>query len=71
MTEMETVLLAVNQALEATIQISVKMDALESLLIEKRVITEREIGAQIAKLRAESKEVSDALRAVAAGGAIS
>lgn len=71
MTEMETVLLAVNQALEATIQISVKMDALESLLIEKRVITEKEIGAQIAKLRAESKVVSDALRAVAAGGAIS
>jgi hypothetical protein len=71
MTDIETMLLAVNQTLEVSITISVRLDALESLLIEKGVFTEPELRGQIAKLRAQSKEISAALRSVEAGRAAS
>jgi len=71
MTDIETVLLAVNQTLEVSIHISVRLDALESLLIEKGVFTEPELRAQIAKLRTNSEEISKALRTMEAGRAAS
>jgi hypothetical protein len=71
MTDNETVLLAVNQTLEVSIHISVRLDALESLLIEKGVFTEPELRAQIAKLRTNSEEISKALRTMEAGRAAS
>ena len=71
MTDIETVLLAVNQTLEVSIHISVRLDALESLLIEKGVFTEPELRAQMAKMRTNTEEVSKALRAMEAGRAAS
>lgn len=71
MTDIETVLLAVNQTLEVSIHMSVRLDALESLLIEKGVFTESELRAQMAKLRVESKNLSNALQSLEAGRAAS
>ena len=71
MTDIETVLLAVNQTLEICIHMSARMDALEALLIEKGLITEPEIRAHMAKLRTEKKELSDAIRSLEAGRAAS
>ena len=71
MTDIETMLLAVNQTLEVSIHMSVRLDALESLLIEKGVFTEPELRAQLAKWRTETKEISNALRAAESGRAAS
>ena len=71
MTDIETVLLAVNQTLEVSIHMSLRMDALEALLIEKGVFTEPELRAQMAKMRTNSEEVSKALRSMEAGRAAS
>jgi hypothetical protein len=71
MTDIETMLRAVNQTLEVSITMSVRLDALESLLIDKGVFTEPELRAQIAKLRTQSKEISAALRSIEAGRAAS
>jgi len=71
MTDIETVLLAVNQTLEISIHMSVRLDALESLLIEKGVFTESELRAQVSKLKTESKALSDALQSLEQGTAAS
>ena len=64
MTDIETMLMAVNQTLEICIHMSARMDALEALLVEKGVLTEPEIRAQIAKLRTEKKDLSEAMRSM-------
>ncbi|HXU48741.1 MAG TPA: hypothetical protein VN727_06805 [Candidatus Binatia bacterium] len=71
MTDIETLLLAVNQTLEVSIHLSVRMDALESLLIEKGVFTEPELRAQIAKMKTQTKELSNALQSLEEGRAAS
>lgn len=71
MTDIETVLLAVNQTLEVSIHLSVRLDALESLLIEKGLFTDSELRAQLAKLKTESKELSTALESLEEGRAVS
>jgi len=71
MTDIETLLLAVNQTLEVSIHLSVRMDALESLLIEKGVFTEPELRAQIAKMKTQTKELSNALQSFEEGRAAS
>ncbi|HXA57351.1 MAG TPA: hypothetical protein VNU84_07915 [Candidatus Acidoferrum sp.] len=71
MTDIETMLLAMNQTLEVCIHMSARMDVLESLLIEKGLFTEQEVRAQMAKLRAEKKELSDAFLSMEAGRAAS
>ncbi|HKV48490.1 MAG TPA: hypothetical protein VJN69_10400 [Candidatus Acidoferrales bacterium] len=67
MTEIETILLAVNQTLEVTIHLSVRLDALESLLIEKGVFTEPELRAQLAKMKTQTKDLSNALQSLEEG----
>jgi hypothetical protein len=71
MTDIETLLLAVNQTLEVSIHLSVRMDALESLLIEKGMVTEPELRAQIAKMKTQSRELSNALQSLEEGRAAS
>lgn len=71
MTDIETLLLAVNQTLEVSIHLSVRMDALESLLIEKGVFTEPELRAQTAKMKTQTKELSNALQSLEEGRAAS
>lgn len=71
MTDIETVLLAVNQTLEISIHMSVRLEALESLLIEKGVFTDSELRARIAKLKTESKDLSNALQSLEQGIAAS
>lgn len=71
MTDIETVLLAVNQTLEISIHMSVRLEALEALLIEKGVFTDSELHAKIAKLKNESKELSNALQSLEGGRAAS
>ena len=71
MTDIETLLLAVNQTLEVSIHLSVRMDALESLLIEKGLFTEPELRAQIAKMKTQTKELSNALQSFEEGRAAS
>lgn len=71
MTDIETVLLAVNQTLEVSIHISMRLDALESLLIEKGVFTDSELRAQLAKMKIESKDLSNALQSLESGRAAS
>jgi len=71
MTDIETLLLAVNQTLEVSIHLSVRMDALESLLIEKGLFTEPELRAQIAKMKTQTKELSNALQSLEEGRAAS
>ncbi len=67
MTDIETLLLAVNQTLEISIHISVRLDALESLLIEKGVFTDSELRAQLAKMRTQTKDLSNALQSLEDG----
>jgi hypothetical protein len=71
MTDIETVLLAVNQTLEISIHMSARLEALESLLIEKGVFTDSELRARIAKLKTESKDLSNALQSLEPGRAAS
>lgn len=71
MTDMETVLLAVNQTLEISIHMSVRLDALESLLIEKGVFTDSELHARMTQLKTETKELSNALQSLDVGRAAS
>jgi len=71
MTDIETVLLAVNQTLEISIHMSVRLEALESLLMEKGVFTDSELRARLTKLKTESKALSDALQSLEAGGSVS
>ena len=71
MTDIETVLLAVNQTLEISIHMSVRLEALESLLIETGVFTDSELRARIAKLKTESKDLSNALQSLEQGIAAS
>ncbi len=67
MTDIETVLLAVNQTLEISIHMSVRLEALESLLIEKGVFTDSELRARVTKLKTESKALSNALQSLEPG----
>lgn len=71
MTDIETLLLAVNQTLEISIHMSVRLEALESLLIEKGVVTDSELRARVTKLKTESKALSNALQSLEAGTAAS
>ncbi|MGH9573398.1 MAG: hypothetical protein ACRD40_07710 [Candidatus Acidiferrales bacterium] len=71
MTDSEAILLAVNQTLEVSIHLSVRLDALESLLIEKGVFTEPELHAQLAKMKTQTNELSNALQSLEEGRAAS
>lgn len=71
MTDIETILLAVNQTLEVSIHLSVRLDALESLLIEKGLFTEPELRAQLAKMKTQTKDLSNALQSLEEGRAAS
>ena len=71
MTDTETMLQAVNQTLEVSIHMSLRLDALEQLMIEKGIFTEPELRAQMTKFRAQSKELSEALRTMEPGRAAS
>ena len=71
MTDIETILLAVNQTLEISIHMSVRLDALESLLMEKGVFTDSELRAQLAKMKTQTKDLSNALHSLEDGRAAS
>jgi hypothetical protein len=71
MTDIETMLTAVNQTLEICIHMSARLDALESLIIQKGVFTEPELRAQMAKMRSETQQLSDAFRSMEGGRAAS